>query len=304
MNFEEVLTGLRGQQKTIHPKYLYDEIGSEIFERICETEDYYPTRAEKEILTTFGDEMALFIGEEAVIIEPGSGASEKIRILLPKLQRPLGYIPIEISQEILERSAREIKEMFPELSVTAVCADFMQDFKYSHALKGKKEVIFFPGSTIGNLDPHDALNFLKRLRSMIKSPGGFLIGVDTKKSSDVFLKAYDDSEGVTARFNLNLLERFNRELGGDFKIENFTHKVHYNEMKGRVEMHLISLVPQYVKVREMMISFKPGETIHTENSYKYAPEEFEELGRQAGLRPVKNWQDSKGMFRVYYFDKE
>lgn len=304
MNFNEVLPGLLNAQKTIHPKYLYDEIGSEIFEEICLTEDYYPTRAEKEILHNFGAEIAELIGDEAVIIEPGSGASEKIRILLPHLIRPAGYIPVEISSEILERSAKEIRSDFPELTVTTICTDFMQDFNCKHALKTKKEIIFFPGSTIGNLDPIDALMFLKRLKNMIKSPGGFLIGVDTKKPTKIFEQAYDDSHGVTARFNLNLLARMNRELEGDFKLENFSHMVCYDEDMGRVEMHLKSLVPQYVRLRETVLNFMPGETIHTESSYKYAPEEFEELGRQAGLMPVKSWEDSNGLFRVYYFNKE
>lgn len=304
MSFNEIYRGLASVQKTIHPKFLYDKRGSEIFEEICLTHDYYPTRCEKEILEFHSAEMAELIGERAVIIEPGSGAAEKVRYLLGKLKNPCGYVPIEISREILNRASFEIKNLFPHLEVVEVCADFTSDFKFSHALQGEKEVIFFPGSTIGNLEPSDAVKFLRRLSHMIKSNGGFLIGVDTKKDSNVFLRAYDDSEGVTARFNLNLLERLNREYEGNFKIDNFSHEVLYNEKEGRVEMHLRASSPQYVRLNDNVFSFMSGETIHTESSYKYTPEEFEGLGLEAGLRPVKNWSDSEGMFRVYYFEKK
>lgn len=304
MSFNEIYHGMVSPQKMIHPKFLYDRRGSEIFQEICLTYDYYPTRCEKEILEFHSQEMADLIGPGAVIIEPGSGASEKVRYLLEKLERPAGYIPIEISEEILNRAAFEIRTLFPHMEVPAICADFTETFDCSHALQGEKEVIFFPGSTIGNLDPSDAVKFLRRLSSMIKPNGGFLIGVDTKKSSEVFLRAYDDGEGVTAKFNLNLLERLNREYKGDFDVSNFTHEVLYDEKKGRVEMHLKSLSPQYVRLNDCVFSFMAGETIHTESSYKYSPEEFAGIASEAGLNLVKSWTDSEEMFRVYYFEKK
>lgn len=303
MSFQEIYEGLTSPQKVLHPKFLYDRKGSEIFEEICLTSDYYPTRCEKEILGFHSQEMAELIGERAVIIEPGSGASEKVRYLLSKLKNPVGYVPIEISEEILERASLEIKASFPEIEVSTFCADFTSDFVLDHALQGEKEVIFFPGSTIGNLEPSDAVKFLRRLSDMLKSDGGFLIGADTKKESHVFLRAYDDSEGITARFNLNLLERLNREYAGNFKIDNFSHEALYNDEKGRVEMHLKAETPQYVRLNDCVFSFNAGETIHTESSYKYNPEEFEGIAAEAGLKLVKSWTDSNEMFRVYYFEK-
>lgn len=302
----EVLVGLSKHQKTISPKYLYDKEGSEIFEKICDLADYYPTRAEKEILENSSGEMAELIGPHSLIIEPGSGAGEKVRYLLRNLQNPQGYVPIEISREILLRMTRELIEEFPGLDVTPVCADFTEEIQLPLTVDARtgKKVIFFPGSTIGNLHPEEAIAFLMQYGEMLESGGGFLIGADLKKDTEVLERAYDDSEGVTAQFNLNLLRRLNREVGASFDPDKFEHVAFYNKELGRVEMHLRSKIAQLVKVNRTVFRFNEGETIHTENSYKYTVGEFAELCAHAGLTLKKYWQDSKKLFCVYYFEKE
>lgn len=302
---KEVLMGLSRHQKTIHPKFLYDKTGSEIFEEICTVEEYYPTRTEKSILQSNAKDIAEFIGEDALIIEPGSGASEKVRYLLNALQKPAGYVPLEISREILLRTTRELIEEFSSLSVYPVCADFTQDFELPFTIseKSDKKVIFFPGSTIGNLHPDEAVLILKKFRKMIDEKGGLLIGVDLKKDKETFYHAYNDSKGVTARFNLNLLERINREADASFDINNFTHEAFYNEELGRIEMHLRSKMAQLVKVNQSIFRFREGETIHTENSYKYSVEEFCELAARARFVIKKFWMDDEKKFCLYYFEK-
>lgn len=302
----EVLVGLSKSQKSIPPKFLYDKAGSEIFEKICDLRDYYPTRAEKEILKTYAGEMAEMIGPGALIIEPGSGAGEKVRYLLKALNDPSGFVPIEIEREILLRMTSEIIEEFPGLNITPICADFteMLELPVTVGMKNGKKVIFFPGSTIGNLSPDEAIEFLMQYGEMLTTGGGFLIGADLKKDSTILKRAYDDSEGVTAEFNLNLLRRLNREIGATFDLEHFKHEAFYNEDMGRVEMHLKSTVPQLVRINRTVFRFSEGETIHTENSYKYSEDEFAELCAHAGLILKKCWKDSKKMFCVYYFEKE
>lgn len=302
----EVLMGLSKKQKTVSPKFLYDKKGSEIFEKICEVEAYYPTRAESEIYRLYAQEMAQMIGEEALIIEPGSGSAEKVRFLLKELKAPKGYVPIEISKEILLRTTFELHEEFPYLDVTPVCADFTQeiDLPLSVNSRSGKKVIFFPGSTIGNLYPDEAISFLKKFGKIVGSGGGFLIGADLKKDKAIFELAYDDPEGVTSAFNMNLLERLNREVNASFDLDNFHHEALYNEDLGRVEMHLKSNIPQLVRVNETVFRFNEGETIHTENSYKYSVEEFCELCAKAKLEIKKCWKDPKGLFCVYYFERD
>jgi dimethylhistidine N-methyltransferase len=301
----EVLVGLSKGQKTIDPKYLYDKKGSEIFEEICQLPEYYPTKAETEILKTHAAEMAQLIGEDALIIEPGSGSGEKVRFLLKELDHPAGYVPIEISREILLRTVEEFDHEFPDLNVVPVCADFTADLELPLSVDGQigKKVIFFPGSTIGNLDPHNAVHFLKKFGQMMGHEGGLLIGVDLKKNKEVFELAYDDPKGVTASFNLNLLSRLNHEVNATFDLSNFNHKAFYNEQLGRVEMHLESKIAQLVRVNQTIFRFKEGETIHTENSYKYSVEEFCELCAKANLKIRKFWKDTAKQFCVYYFEK-
>ncbi len=303
---KEVLVGLSKSQKAIPPKFLYDKKGSEIFEKICELPEYYPTRAETEILQKNAKEMASIIGENALVIEPGSGSGEKVRYLLRELKSPAGYVPIEISKDILLRMTEEFGDEFPQLRVLPVCADFSQDIELPVSVDSQsgRKIIFFPGSTIGNLSPEEAIQFLRKFSLMIEPNGGLLIGVDLKKDKDTFQLAYDDPQGVTADFNLNLLERLNREVDASFETRNFRHEAFYNEELGRVEMHLKSLIPQLVRVNQTVFRFREGETIHTENSYKYSVEEFCELCAKAKLKIKQHWQDSKNLFCVYYFEKD
>ncbi len=303
---KEVLAGLSQSQKTIDPKFLYDKKGSEIFEEICKLPEYYPTRAEGLILKKYSRDMARIIGPHALIIEPGCGNGQKVRSLLKSLKQVNGYVPIEISREILLRMCSELHIEFPELNVLPVCADFTQniDLPLSVDAQPGKKVVFFPGSTIGNFHPTDAVSFLKRLGKLTGAGGGLLIGVDLKKEKEIFDLAYDDPAGITAAFNLNLLERLNREVDATFDLENFNHQAFYNEELGRVEMHLRSKVPQLVKVNQTMFRFKEGETIHTECSYKYTVEEFCELCSKAKFQIKKFWMDPEKLFCVYYFEKE
>lgn len=300
----EVIAGLSLTQKALPAKLLYDRKGSEIFEEICRLPSYYPTRTETKILTDNAREMAEMIGENSLIIEPGSGAAEKIRILMREMKGNIRYVPLEISREILLRTSAELIEEFNGIDVFPVCADFTKELSLPLSIdqqKGKK-VIFFPGSTIGNLDPDEAREFLVKAAQLIGHGGGILIGVDMKKDKEILRLAYNDPEGVTAAFNLNLLERINRELDAAFVTENFRHEAIYNEEKGRIEMHLESLFPQIVRVDKSVFRFHEGETIHTENSYKYTVAEFTGLGERAGLTFRKHWQDKDSLFSVYYFE--
>ncbi len=301
----EVLMGLSSPQKTLPAKLLYDERGSEIFEKICLAKDYYPTRSEKEILQNHGHEMAKLMGSDVLLIEPGSGAGEKVRYLLQELDHPLGYVPIEISREILLRMTNEFEKDFPELPVLPVCADFSHPIKLPFDLASleTKKVIFFPGSTIGNFSPREAISLLKDFGRMLDVGGGLLIGVDQKKEVQVLERAYDDSEGITADFNLNLLKRINREAHANFDLSNFSHLAIYNEKLGRIEMHLQSKVSQNVQVNQTVFRFEEGETIHTENSYKYTPIEFAELASRANFKLIKKWTDQNNLFCVYYCEK-
>lgn len=300
---KEVLAGLSKSQKSLPPKLLYDKRGSEIFEKICLLKEYYPTRAETEILKTFSSEIAQMIGQDSLIVEPGSGAGDKIRYLLPHLIHPKAYVPIEISKDILLRMTDELHHEFPQLKVVPVCADFNQELDLPISLNSNniKRVVFFPGSTIGNLEPLEALHFLKKIGKLVGPGGGLVIGVDLKKDPEIFKMAYDDPHGVTSDFNLNLLERLNREVAADFDINNFTHEAVYDEGQGKIEMHLVSKISQLVRVNQTVFRFQQGETIHTESSYKYSVEEFVELCAKARFSIKKCWKDSQNLFCVYYF---
>lgn len=303
---KEVIAGLSQGQKALPPKLLYDKRGSEIFEKICLLKEYYPTRAETEILKNHASDICRMIGEGSIVVEPGSGAGDKIRFLLPHLVSPKAYVPIEISKEILLRMTEEFYEEFPSLKVIPVCADFNQEIELPLTLgmDSAKKIVFFPGSTIGNLNPQEAVHFLKNMGSLVGSGGGLLIGVDLKKDPEVFKLAYDDPHGVTADFNLNLLDRLNREVSASFDPRNFTHEAIYNEQLGRVEMHLVSKTSQLVKINESLFRFAEGETIHTESSYKYSVEEFAGLCSKARCDLKKTWKDKQNLFCVYYFERE
>jgi len=272
---EDVLTGLGLPQKSIPPKYFYDEQGCRLFEAICELPEYYPTRTETAILRGCAAEIAQFIGPDAQLIEFGSGAQAKTRILIEALQAPL-YVPVDIAGETLRTSSGELARLFPWLNIIGICADYSRLFALPEfdGAPIRRKVVFFPGSTIGNFTPTEAVAFLKHARKTAGSGGILLIGVDLKKDKATLDAAYDDPGGVTAQFNLNLLHRINRELRADFQVRRFRHKAFYDPVMGRIEMHLESLDSQFVHVAGRRFDFAPGETIHTEISCKYSIAEF------------------------------
>ncbi len=297
--YREVVDGLRARPRRVPPKFFYDERGSQLFDRICRTPEYYPTRTEMAILEARAAEIADCVGAGCVLVEPGSGSCEKVRPLLEDL-RPAAYVPVDISGEHLRAAAARVSVAYPWLEVCAACADFTAPLSLPAAVGAGRRVAFFPGSSIGNFDPGAAVGFLHNLAEMVGPGGGLLIGVDLKKDPALLAAAYNDAEGVTAAFNLNLLARINRELDGDFRPERFRHSAFYNEVQGRIEMHLVSKCDQVVRVDGHRFGFAEGEGIHTECSYKYTVEEFQALGRRAGYTPAAVWTDRQGLFSVHY----
>lgn len=300
---EEIISGLNKNPKEIHCKFFYDEVGSQLFSQICELPEYYPTRTEIGILIAKGDAISKHIGDQSMIIEYGSGGSRKIRLLLNSLNQPRAYISIDISKEHLFASVNQLAQDYPNLEIVAVCADYTQPLEIP-CLSGEeqgKRVIFFPGSTIGNFNYDEAKKFLTNAVQTL-SHGGMLIGVDLKKEINILNDAYNDSAQITAAFNLNLLTRINRELAGNFDLDQFAHKAFYNEAKGRIEMHLVSLKDQTVVIDGLPFHFAVNETIHTENSYKYTIAEFQELARSAGFTPISVWTDERSLFSVHYLE--
>ena len=298
----EVLAGLRLPQKQIPPKYFYDQRGSQLFEQICDLDEYYPTRTEVSILESNSAQIAALLGNDAVLIEYGSGSSLKIRILLDAVSGHGTYIAVDISKQHLIHSARELARAYPELDVIAICADYSKLFSLpaDANLSGKSRTAFFPGSTIGNLDPADARAFLKNTATMVGPGGSMLLGVDLKKEAQILNAAYNDSQGVSAEFNLNVLARINRELDADFDLSSFAHRAFYDPRQGRIEMHLESLAEQSAHLDGTVISFRKGETIHTENSYKYSIEEVRTLAAAAGFQTAHIWTDPRDLFGVFY----
>ena len=299
---EEVLHGLRQKQKVLPCKYLYDARGSQLFEEICELDEYYPTRTELAIMNRSVDEMAAQIGEEVLLIEYGSGSGRKTRLLLDSLRAPTGYVPIDISGEMLAESAAVIENRYPDLTVSPICADYLSPVEIPSMDKPvRRRIVYFPGSTIGNFEPPEALEFLTRMVKQVGAGGGLLIGVDLRKDPAELECAYDDAEGVTANFNLNLLKRINRELEADFPVEAFSHAAIWVRDLGRVEMRLVCNVACKVTIAGQVIGFRAGEYIHTENAYKYDVAEFESLAVKAGLAPRAVWTDTAEKFSVHYF---
>ena len=299
---DAVLRGLGRARKSIPCKFLYDTRGSALFEAICRLPEYYPTRTEIAILEANAAEIAAQIGPHGRLIEFGSGASTKARILLQALDRPAAYVPVDISREHLRDAAGSLAEDFPWLPVVAVCADYTRPFPLP-PLPGPdgKRVGFFPGSTIGNFEPDAAVDFLANYARILGHGGEMLIGVDLKKDPKILDAAYNDRAGVTAEFNLNLLERINRELDGDLDIDRFEHVAFYNETEGRIEIYIRSLANQEAWIAGTPIHFGAGELIHTEYSYKYSVPEFRTLAARAGFRPLDTWTDPAQLFSVHYF---
>jgi len=295
---EDVIAGLSLPQKTVPPKYFYDAAGSKLFERICRLPEYYLTRAELALTKKNLASIARFAGKGCTVIEYGSGESIKTRMLLRGL-RPSAYVAVDISPVALLGAVRRLSRAFPRLNITGLAGDFSRPLKIPAFEGMQRRVVYFPGSTIGNLTPGEAHAFLRMTRGQVGPRGAMLVGVDLKKDPGVLHAAYNDSRGVTAAFNLNLLARVNRELGGDFELRRWRHYAFYNAPLGRIEMHLASLTRQTVNVGNHRFAFAQGETIHTENSYKYSAEEFRALAASGGFAAPKLWMDKKEQFALF-----
>ena len=290
---EDVVAGLSLPQKALPPKYFYDAKGSELFEKICRLPEYYLTRAELSLTRRNISSISRFAGKGCELLEYGSGESLKTRLLIRAL-RPKTYLPVDISASALERAAAQLARAFPWLRITPVAADFSRPLELPAPRHPR--VAYFPGSTIGNLTPEEAHGFLARARA---HAGRMLIGVDLRKDANLLHAAYNDSRGVTAAFNLNLLDRINRELGADFELRRFAHYAFYNAALGRIEMHLVSLEKQKIRIGRHRFAFERGESIHTENSYKYSLEGFRALAANAGFRWQRSWSDREGLFALH-----
>jgi dimethylhistidine N-methyltransferase len=294
----DVIEHLSEHPKRLSPKYFYDAAGSELFEQITRLPEYYPTRTELSILRDRGSELSTLIAKNAALVEFGAGATTKVRLLL-KQSAFRAYVPVDISGDFLAAQADALGKDFPTLDVYPVTADFTAPFALPDAVAAMPKVGFFPGSTLGNFEPHEACGFLRSARDILGRNAQMVIGVDLEKDERVLHQAYNDAAGVTARFNLNVLNRINRELGGNFDTGAFTHRAIYNRERHRIEMHLISRKSQSVRVMGRNFSFRAGESIHTENSYKYSLERFTALARGSGWAPRQSWTDNAGMFSVH-----
>ena len=299
---DEVLLGLQQSPKTLPCKYFYDQRGSQLFDQICELDEYYVTRVELEIMEAFAPEMAKQIGPGVMLVEYGSGSSVKTRLLLDHLEQMAAYVPVDISRKHLQQTCRDLAGSYPSLEVLPVCADFTTTFELPVPESDPTHcAVYFPGSTVGNFGPADAEKLLARIAPLCGTGGGLLIGIDLQKEVEVLESAYDDSEGVTARFNLNLLKRINDELGGDFQLDRFRHRVRCNAVHGRVEMFLQSLDDQRVTIAGTTFDFVADELICTEHSHKYTVDGFARTAAKTGLTLRRQWTDQENRFAVLHF---
>jgi dimethylhistidine N-methyltransferase len=296
---DDVLEGLSQPQKTLRPKYFYDEAGSELFEAICLTPEYYPTRVETSLLAKVAPALSPQIAPGCVLVEFGSGASDKTRLLLDALPQITTYMPIDISAAALAPAVERIKAAYPNVSVRAVEADFTQPISRLDLRSYPAVLGFFPGSTIGNFTSDEAAAFLKAARAMLGPQALFLIGVDLVKDPAVLIAAYDDAAGVTAAFNLNILKRINSELHGNFILERFVHRALWNSESARIEMHLESLCDQAVSIGGRIFHFRAGETIHTENSHKFTVDGFTVLAQATGWSLMQHWLAAGDAFAAF-----
>jgi len=294
----DAIGDLSQHPKRLSPKYFYDATGSELFEAITRLPEYYPTRTELKILRDRGSEIAAIIPRGAALVEFGAGATTKVRLLLERCAFG-AYVPVDISGDFLNAQASALRKDFPTLAVYPVAADFTAPFALPEEIASMPKVGFFPGSTIGNFEPHEACRFLRSARDILGKGAQMIIGADLEKDERVLRDAYNDASGVTARFNLNVLVRINRELGGNFDLSAFTHRAIYNRERHRIEMHLISKKTQSVRMLGTSFSFRPGESIHTENSYKYSIDRFTALARGSGWTVRESWTDPNRMFSVH-----
>lgn len=295
---DDVIGQLAQHPKRLSPKYFYDATGSELFEQITVLPEYYPTRTELGILRDRGAEIAAILPKDAALVEFGAGATTKVRLLLEHCEFG-AYVPVDISGDFLNAQADTLRKDFPHLRVYPVAADFTAPFALPAEIADMPKVGFFPGSTIGNFEPDEAANFLCTAREILGRGAQMIIGVDLEKDERLLYNAYNDSAGVTARFNLNVLARINRELGGNFDLSGFTHRSVYNRDRHRIEMHLISRKAQSVRILGQTFSFRPGESIHTESSYKYSLARFAALARNSGWTVRESWTDAATMFSVH-----
>ena len=298
----DVIAGLSSDPRALPCKYFYDERGAALFQKMCELPEYYITRTEIDILDRHRAEIASQIGSNVELIGLGTGAGTKTRILIEALNKPAAYIPVDISEKQLRKSTARFQKVFPNLEILPVCADYLQPVVLpSPRHKPTRNVVYFPGSTIGNFEPREALEFLQRIANVSGRGGGLLIGVDFQKDQNVIEAAYNDKDGITAQFNLNLLAHINREIGANFDLSRWEHDAIYNSEAGRIEMYLISATDQTVRMQDRQFHFRAGEKILTERSYKHTSEGFIELARQAGFDFVKLWTDQARLFGVFYF---
>jgi len=298
---EEVLQGLAKTPRRIAPKFFYDQKGSVLFDAITELDEYYIPRVERAIFAEHARAICAAIGTGKTVIEPGAGSCEKIKWLLPEL-RPAVYVPMDISAEHLRTSVEALQNDYPKLNVAPRICDHTAGIELNgYLLSGAAQVFFYPGSSIGNFEPRAVIEFLRDMRAQMQGAGGLLIGVDTKKDRKILNAAYNDSQGVTANFNLNILNHLNSLLDGDLSTDNFEHLACYNEDEGRIEMHLKCTRAHTASLAGEKLEFAAGELVHTENSYKYRPDEFATLAARAGFRRSHLWQDARGWFAVMYF---
>jgi len=299
---DEVLRGLRGSPKTLPAKLFYDDTGARLFERICTLEEYYLTRTELEILNQHATDIAGYAGPRCALIEYGSGAGVKIRLLLDTLANPAAYVPIDISSQQLGRVADSLASDYPGVRIQPLCADYTAPLSLPTLPHGARRLAFFPGSTIGNFHPTEAALFLQRVRRAVGPMGALVMGIDRRKRRETLHAAYNDAQGVTAAFNLNMLARLNREGGAHFDLSTFRHRAFFDPVASRIEMHLVSRRAQTVDVGGHLISFTRGESIWTESSYKYDHERLEQLALGGGFRIAKLWTDDAERFWVGFFE--
>ncbi len=298
----QVISGLSATPRTLPSKFFYDARGAELFQQICELPEYYVTRTETAILRAHGAEMAASIGENAELVGFGTGAGLKTRLLLEHLKNPIAYVPVDISKQRLTDSAIELSIAMPHLEILPVCGDYLQPIELPTPSRPPDHVaVYFPGSTIGNLGPDVARDFLRRVCQLCGRSGGLIIGVDLEKSREILEPAYNDSAGVTAEFNLNLLVRVNRELGADFNLRCWRHRAVYNAPAGRIEMHLVSERDQVVHIAADEFAFREGDVIISELSYKHTTQGFATLAASAGFRLSRTWTDPQQLFAVFHF---
>jgi L-histidine Nalpha-methyltransferase len=296
---DDVLRGLSGPRRSVPSRWLYDDRGSELFEDITRLEEYYPTRTEAGILREAAKQIGSFVGTRPVVIEYGAGAAVKTALLLATLDRPAEYLAVDVAEDFMRASVARLGSQFPDLKVGLRVADFTRDFNLPDRLGAARRLGFFPGSTFGNLSEAEAVALLKRMRRQLKEGGRAIIGIDLRKGLDRLLPAYDDRDGVTAAFNLNLLERMNRELGANFQPNAFRHEARWNPDEFAVEMHIVSLRPQIVTIAGFNFDFRSGDTIHTESSRKYDAESFARLAKLGGWRVAEFWTDAERLFAIF-----